>query len=103
MSQKVIAQIVKEKYSQPSKDFYYVAEWTLLDQAGREFLGSPVRLAEFQQVADVLVWEAGITYEELQKAKIIYEAGRPARIPLSLTDEQIRHMGFRPPESEGSA
>jgi len=98
VTQKVIAQILKQKYSPPGQDTYWAAELTLVDEAGREFVGSPRRLPEFKAVADLLHREVGITYEELQTAKTIYESGRPARVRLSLEDDQVKNLGFGPPE-----
>jgi hypothetical protein len=99
MGQKIIALIVKQKYSPPGRDSYWLAELTLLDEAGREFVGSPRRFPEFKSVADLLAREVRITYEELQNAKVIYEAGRaPAKMNLNLDENQITNLGFRPPE-----
>jgi hypothetical protein len=103
VSEKVVALIVKQKFSPPGKDPYWAAELTLLDGTGREFLGSPRRLPAFEAVAELLKRETEISYEELQNAKRIYEANKPARVMLKLEDEQISNMGFRQPESERPA
>jgi|GEM_PF-5884688 len=95
MSQKIVAQIAKQKYSPPGRDPYWCTELSLLNEAGEEIVGSPRRLEEFQAVADLLTREARVPYEALQHAKVIYEAGKPAKISLNLEADQIKNLGFR--------
>jgi hypothetical protein len=95
MPETVVARIVKQKYAPAGQDTYFVAELTLLNAEGTEFVGSPRRFPEFKAVADLLHREAATTHEALQKALAVYDSGKPATLTLSLEDEQIQHLGFR--------
>jgi hypothetical protein len=94
MSQKILALIVKQKYAPPGRDPYWCAELTLLNEAGEELVRSPRRLEEFTAVADLLARDAGVSFDELQKAKVTYEAGKQARVHLNLEADQIEKLGF---------
>jgi hypothetical protein len=96
VAQKVVAQIVKRKYSPPGRDPYCVAELTLLNSDGKEFAGSPRRFPEFKAVADLFSRETKLAYEELRRAFAVYEPGGTARLTLSLEDEEISNLGFGP-------
>lgn len=95
MPKTITARIVKQKYAPPGRDSYFVAELTLVNSDGIEFVGSPRRFPEFKAVADLLCREAATTHEALQGAFAVYESGKPATLTLSLDDEQIQHLGFR--------
>ena len=75
----------------------------LLDEHGQEYVGSPRRLASFEEVGNLLQREAGIPYEALQDRVQRYERGEDVRLNLNLDNEDaIRHLGFTP-KSQDSA
>lgn len=94
-SRQVVAVIVKQWYSPPGRDRYSCAELTLLDETSKELVGSPRRFEEFRDVEDLLVRETGKSRDALLDASLIFDTGRPARITLSLNDDQIANLGFR--------
>jgi hypothetical protein len=103
LSQKIVLQIIKQKYSPPGRDPYFVAELSLFDVNGAEFIPSPIRFADFQAAAEVVRREAAATYEEIQKAKVSYESGGTVKIPANFDEDQIHNLGFSSPESESPA
>ncbi len=98
MSQRVTAQILKQKYTPPGRDPYFLAELTLLDAGQRQFVRSPLRFPEFKAIADLLYREAGVSHEVLQDAFTVYESRQTAVVDLNLEDVQIAALGFLPVE-----
>jgi hypothetical protein len=98
LAQKVTTHILKQKYAPPGRDPYFLAELTLCNADGREFVPSPIRFPEFRAIADLLRREGAVTHEVLQNAFVVYESGKIAKINLSLEDDHITNLGFRPVE-----
>jgi hypothetical protein len=101
VSQKIVAQIVRQKYSPPGRDPYFAAELSLFDANGAEFARSPIRFENFQAIADLLRRELGTTYEEFQKANVSYESGATVKISANL-DLQWKTLAQKKKQREGA-
>lgn len=70
---------------------------SLLNEHGEEYVGSPRRLANFQEAGNLLENEAGVPHEALQDRAQRYERGDEVRFNVTLDSEgAIRSLGFHP-------
>jgi hypothetical protein len=91
------ARIKKEIKVDPGKpnEKAYHAVLSVLDEKGKEY-GLPRYFSDFREVAVLLVREAGVTHEQLHERYASYERGEKVSIPLTLSEEAIRNLGFDP-------
>jgi hypothetical protein len=69
---------------------------SLLGADGKEY-GLPRYLSGYDEVGNLLQREAGVTYEQLQDRRPVFDRGAPVHLRLTLeNDEQIINLGFNP-------
>ena len=97
VSVRATAVIKKETEVDPEKsnDQAYHASLSVLNQDGKQY-GLPRYFSEFREVAVLLKREAGVTHEQLHERFASYQRGEEVSIPLTLSDEAIRNLGFDP-------
>ena len=92
MSVKVTA-IIERKFSQSKTDSRVFRAQLSLGGAGKEY-GPPVFYGAFEELADTLKLEAGVTHQELEDCYVRYQKGEPVQLALTLNDEAIKRLGF---------
>jgi hypothetical protein len=91
------AVLKKETKVDPGRpnDKTYRAVLSVLDEKGKEF-GLPRYFNDFREVAVLLARAAGVTHEQFHERFASYERGERVSIPLTLSEEAIRNLGFDP-------
>jgi hypothetical protein len=97
VSVRATAVIRKETEVDPEKSNHkaYHASLSVLNEDGKQY-GLPRYFREFREVAVLLKREAGVTHEQLHERFASYQRGEEVSIPLTLSDEAIRNLGFDP-------
>jgi hypothetical protein len=91
------AVLKKETKVDPGKpnDQFYHAVLSLLDEKGKQY-GLPRYFSDFREVAVLLARAAGVTHEQFHERFASFERGEEVSIPLTLSEEAIRNLGFDP-------
>ena len=90
MPRKLIAVIRRETRVNPrTKNKSYHASFSLEDARGNE-LGLPIYLANYGEVANVLIREAGVTFEQLNDRAPLYDKGRAVKIRITVDHKAIK-------------
>jgi hypothetical protein len=91
------ARIKKEIKVDPGKpnEKAYHAVLSVLDEKGNEY-GLPRYFGDFREVAVLLARAAGVTHEQLHERFAAYERGEAVSIPLTMSEEAIKNLGFDP-------
>jgi hypothetical protein len=98
MSVKVTAILKKESSVDPKnpKNRVFRASLSLLDENGKE-IDLPKYLSGFDEMAKLLICEAGVTHQQLQDRFPRYGSGQDVRLYLTLENEDaIKRLGFNP-------
>jgi hypothetical protein len=96
VSVNVIATIRKEAKADPNTGNYsFYPSLALFAEDGSEY-ETPIYFSGFDELAQVLQREAGVTRESLEDRFIRYDSGEEVQIHMSLEDDQIAYFGFSP-------
>jgi hypothetical protein len=90
----VLKKKIKVDPGKPNDKAYH-AVLSVLDEKGKEY-GIPRYFSDFREAAILLAREAGVTHEQLHERFASYERGEEVSIPLTLSEETIRNLGFDP-------
>jgi hypothetical protein len=90
MPRKLIAVIRREtRVNTRTRNKSYHASLSLEDARGNE-LGLPRYFANYGEVADLLIREAGVTYEQLNDRAPLYDKDRAVKIHIRVDDKAIK-------------